>query len=534
MLEFMTGSTETTQRPRVAGTSWQSPIWLAHLKHFFCGCKGELRFPWPFRPQENVSRMMNPLYSSRRDVPGGWAWNRFCLLVILIMIFVPCGQTLRAQITNGVGLKVLGARPPDVPPVPGQPLETRPPIGVGQHPAFSGQTRAVAVITRTAYKETVIASHIFHPWGLAFLPDGKIIVNEKSGAMRLIDRKTGRFGPDILGVPPVLFLGDAGLLDIVIDPNFASNRLLYFTYVQARGRVYTDRKVPYPQQDSGVVVARARLTPNDARLQNVTTLLRIGPSVPQTAHYGSRLLFGKDGYLYVSLGERFFYPTRGEAQSLFSYMGKILRITTDGKPAPGNPFAFNQDQEDSTYAEIWSYGHRNPEGLALNPVTGDIWDSEHGPQGGDEVNRIQRGVNYGWPLISYGRNYDGTKIDGTLETEDGLHETLNKGQKPSVGGVTAMPGMEQPVYYWDPVIAPSGMTFYDGKLIPEWNSNLFVAGLAGQHVARLIMAGNRVVGEERLLLDQHQRMRDVKEGPDGALWVITDDDDGRLIRIAPR
>ena len=459
---------------------------------------------------------------------------KLSLTLFLAAALCPVAPLLHAQGTNGVGLKILGTRPPDVSPAAGQPLETRPAIGQGQVPSFPGQTRAAAAITRTAYEEKVVTKGLKQPWGLVFLPDGKIIVNEKPGTMRLVDMKTGRIERRILGVPAVKFLGDAGLLDIVLDPNFTANRMLYFTYVESRGPVYRDPKVPFPEQDNGVIVAKAKLTRDDTLLQNVTTLLRVGPSAPQTAHYGSRLLFGRDGYLYVSLGERFFYPTCGEAQSLFSYLGKILRITTDGDPAPGNPFASHQELENHTLPEIWSLGHRNPEGLALNPVTGDIWESEHGPQGGDEINRIERGANYGWPLISYGTNYDGTNIDGTLPAEDGLQNMSKMKATLNAGGLTAMPGMRQPVYYWDPVIAPSGMTFYDGKLMPEWKNNLFVAGLAGQHVARLILNGNRVVGEERLLLDQHQRMRDVKEGPDGALWVITDDPDGRLIRVAPK
>jgi aldose sugar dehydrogenase len=288
------------------------------------------------------------------------------------------------------------------------------------------------------------------------------------------------------------------------------------------------------QQDSGIVVAKARLADDESELQNVTTIFRVEPSVPQPAHYGSRLLFSKEGYLYVSLGERFFYPTRGEAQSLFSYMGKILRITTDGKPAPGNPFEGDQDREDHPLAEIWSYGHRNPQGLAVNPVTGELWESEHGPQGGDEINIIQPGKNYGWPVIAYGTNYDQSKINGSLLTEDGFWPGGKPTLKSNGGGLTVMNGMEQPAYYWDPTIAPSGMTFYSGKLIPEWKNNLFVAALAGKHLARIILEGNRVIGEERLLLDQHQRVRDVREGSDGALWVITDEADGRLIRIAPK
>lgn len=461
-----------------------------------------------------------------------------CCRTLGIMGACAALSALHAQGVNGVGLKIFGARPPDIPAIAGQPLETRPPIGEGQKPAFPGQTRAVAVITRTVYREQVITRGLHHPWGFAFLPDGKILVNEKPGAMRLVDRKTGRIERSILGVPHVQYAGDAGLLDIVLDPHFASNRTIYFSYVEPRGPVYTDPRVPGPQQDSGLVIAKARLTPNNAALHNVTTLLRVAPSLPQTAHYGSRFVFDKDGYLFVSLGERFFYPTRGDAQSLFSHMGKILRITTTGAPAPGNPFNKNQDQENFPLPEIWSLGHRNPEGLAINPATGDLWDSEHGPQGGDELNHVERGKNYGWPIIAYGKNYDGTTFDGTLLSEDRMQPD-NAAQTTNAallngGSLTAMPGLEQPRYYWDPAIAPSGITFYDGKLIPEWKNNLFVAALAGQHVARLVLDGDKVIAEERLLLDQHQRMRDVKEGPDGALWVITDDQDGRLIRIAPR
>jgi aldose sugar dehydrogenase len=455
-----------------------------------------------------------------------------CAVLSILCCTSPCSF---AQQSNGAGIRVLGTRPPDTPPIAGQPLETRQPIGLGQKPAFAGQTRAVSVITKTPYLEKVVTDGLNQPWGFAFLPDGKILVAEKPGTMRIVDMQTGKVEREVMGLPQVKYGGDAGLLDVVLDPNFANNRMIYFTYIEPRGPVYTAGAMPFPQQDNGMNVAKAKLAPNYGFLQNVTTILRIEPSVAPTAHYGGRLLFDKDGYLFVSTSERFFYPTRGQAQSLFSLLGKILRITTDGKPAPGNPFDKNQDLEDHPRPEIWSYGHRNPQGMAFNPVTGELWESEHGPQGGDEINVIQPGKNYGWPIIAYGSNYDGTKIDGTLAAQDGILSDMS-GHKPELNGgsLTAMPGMEQPVYYWDPTIAPSGMIFYDGKLIPEWKNNLFVAGLAGQHVSRLVIQGDKVVGEERLLLDQHQRMRDVQEGPDGALWIVTDDADGRLIRIAPK
>jgi len=410
----------------------------------------------------------------------------------------------QAQQYNGVGLKVLGTRPPDTPPIAGQPLETRPPQGIGQQPAFPGQTRAVAVISKTLWQAQIVAHGLNQPWSFAFLPDGKILVLEKVGAMRLVDSATGKIEGNVGGVPQVRYGGDAGLLDVVLDPAFAQNRMLYFTYVEPRG------------EESGIVVAKAKLAPDDSHLIDVTSILHVEPSVRPLAHYGSRLLFDKNGYLFVTLGERFFSPMRDEAQSLYSYLGKILRITTDGQPAPGNPFerpANSPPEENGYLPETWTYGMRNPQGIAMNPETGEIFESEHGPQGGDEINFIQPGKNYGWPVIAYGVNYDGSKVDN---------------------GLTQKTGMEQPIYYWDPVIAPSGITFYDGKLIPEWKGNLFVAGLAGQHVARLVFDGHKVVAEERLLLDQHQRMRCIHEGPDGALWVVTDNPDGRLIRIAPR
>jgi aldose sugar dehydrogenase len=439
-------------------------------------------------------------------------------LVTILALTFPA--MLSGQRINGAGMRVLGTRPPDVPPVAGQPLETRTPIGVGQKSAFPGQTRAVAVITKTLYDEKVVTEGLNQPWGMAFLPDGKILVTEKPGAMRIVDMKTGKIEREVTGVPQVHYGGDAGLLDVVLDPNFAANRMVYFTYVEPRG------------VENGINVAKGKLAPDNGSLMDVTTILRVEPSLPGDAHYGSRLLFDKNGYLFVSLGERFFYPARGESQSLFSLLGKILRITTDGKPAPGNPYYDLPGQEDTPLKEIWSYGQRNPQGLAINPTTGDLWESEHGPQGGDEINLIQPGKNYGWPVIAYGANYDGTKIDGTLEAQNGGRAA--DPARLNAGSLTAMDGMEQPQYYWDPTIAPSGITFYDGKLIPEWKNNLFVAGLAGQHVSRLVLNGNKVVGEERLLLDQHQRMREVQEGPDGALWVITDDADGRLIRLAPK
>ncbi|MCK2056598.1 PQQ-dependent sugar dehydrogenase [Methylobacterium sp. 37f] len=432
--------------------------------------------------------------------------TRTCILIATSLL---CAAPATAQQSNSVGLPNRGGRAPDGPVTPGRPLATNAPTAPDQKPAFDGQVRAPAVFTRTPISVEVKTENLDHPWGLAFLGDGKLLVSEKPGAMRIVDMATGKPVAGVSGVPTVVYGGDAGLLDVVADPAFARNRTIYFTYVEPRG-----------EHDSGVVVAKARLQPpkggNQApmyRLEDVTVLLRVDPAVAQHAHYGSRLVFDRAGFLFVSLGERFFLPTRAEAQSTYSWLGKVLRIDTEGKPAPGNPFDRDQDAENHTRAEIWSYGHRNPQGLAINPVDGELWDAEHGPDGGDEVNHVGRGANFGWPLVAYGTNYDRTPING---------------------GRTQMPDTVQPRYVWEAAVGPGGMTFYAGDLIPEWRNNLFVAAMTGQHLARLVIEGDKVVGEERLLQDQHQRIRHVAQGPDGALWVIKDAADGRLLRLFPR
>ena len=405
------------------------------------------------------------------------------------------GSQAPATGRGGRGVFILSGRVPDGAPVIGQPLETRPAVGAGQKPAFPGQTRANAVRTTTAVIATVVARGLRSPWSLAFLPDGRMLVTEKPGAMRIIT-SAGAVGEPIAGVPQVAFGGDGGLLDVVLDPAFASNRQIYFTFIEPR------------QGGVGVSVARARLNGDSTALEGLTIIQRIEPTRPGFTHFGSRLLFDREGRLLVTTGDRFDMDLRPQVQQLDSQLGKVLRLNTDGTPAPGNPFAGRA----GALASIWSYGHRNAQGLALHPATGALWSIEHGQAGGDEVNIIRRGVNYGWPTIAYGAEYD---------------------LRPIGAGVTAASGMEQPVYYWDPAIGPTSLAFYIGALIPEWRNNLFVASHNGQHVARLVIDGERVVGEERLLLDQQQMMRWVGNGPDGALWVLTDSEDGRLIRLAP-
>jgi glucose/arabinose dehydrogenase len=419
-----------------------------------------------------------------------------------------CCTQASAQVIDMDDIPTKGSAAPRQPAIQGLPLPRNPSIAPHQKPAFPGQTRAPAVMTHTPIDARVVTDNLNHPWGLAFIGDDLALITEKPGAMRIVALRSGEIVSEVQGVPNVVYGADAGLLDVITDPQFAANRRIFFTYVEPRG-----------QKENGIVVAKATLerqqrdgeAPRYA-LADVQTVIRVEPGIVGQKHYGSRLVFDRQGYLFVSLAERFFSPYRDEAQSLYSWAGKILRITPDGRPAPGNPFATDQTAENHTRAEIWSYGQRNPQAIAIHPKTGQLWDGEHGPQGGDEINLIKRGRNYGWPLVAYGTNYDGSSI----------HE-----------GRTQLDGTEQPRYYWDPTIAPGGMTFYSGSLVPEWEDDLFVAALAGQHIARLVIRGDRIVGEERLLQDQQQRFRDIKEGPDGALWAVTDEAAGRLIRIAP-
>lgn len=389
---------------------------------------------------------------------------------------------------------ILGGRPPDAEPVVGRALETRDPVGANQKPAFVGQTRAPAIRTRTPVEVTVLARGLNHPWALAFLPNGRMLITEKPGSMRVLSA-TGEVGAPIANVPAVLYKSDGGLLDLVIDPKFASNRQLYFAFSEPRAG------------GSGLTLASARLSDDETALESVRILLRIEPTHTSVSHFGCRLLFDKHGKLFMTSGERMDPVIRVQAQQLDSRLGKLLRLNTDGSAAPGNPF----EKKAGALPDIWTYGHRNSQALSYHPGTHELWSIEHGEAGGDELNLIEPGRNYGWPLIAYGMEYD---------------------RRPINGGLTNAPQMQQPKYFWDPAIGPTGMTFYDGKLIPEWRNNLFVAAHMGQHVARLVLKGHRVVGEERLLLDQKQMMRWVGQGPDGALWVLTDDADGRLIRLS--
>lgn len=374
-----------------------------------------------------------------------------------------------------------------------QPVETEKP-NTNYKPAFVGQTRIAGVKTSFAIDVKTLTKQLENPWGIAPLPDGRLLITQKSGTLRIAN-STGNLSPEITGLPKVDNAGQGGLLGITVDPDFTKNRMVYWVFSEGN--------------DKGTVtaVAKGRLANDEKTIENAIIIYRASPRYDGKLHYGGRILFDNKGNLIVTTGERSDLKTRPLSQSLKSSLGKIVRITTDGKPAPGNPFATDKN----ALAEIYSYGHRNPQGISIHPVTGELWENEFGPRGGDEVNRILPGKNYGWPTITYGIEYGGDPINN---------------------GLTQKEGLEQPVYYWDPVSSPSGMTFYSGKLMPEWENNLFIGGLSSQHIIRLVIKDNKVVGEERLLSDENQRFRDVAQGADGALYAITDE--GRLYRIGKK
>jgi len=338
------------------------------------------------------------------------------------------------------------------------------------------------------------AAGLDHPWGMAFLPDGGMLVTERSGSLRFISDR-GEVSEPIIGVPVVVARGQGGLLDVTLHPEFADNRLVYWSYSEA-GDGGTN----------GTAIARGRLNAEMTALDEVEVIFRQQPKVRSNNHFGSRLVFDREGYLFATLGERSSPQLRVMAQDLGTHLGKVIRIRDDGSAPPDNPFV----GQAGAMPEIWSYGHRNPQGMALNPATGAIWTHEHGPRGGDEVAIPKAGDNHGWPVFSYGTEYSGDEI-------------TNLDEHP--------PEFARPVWSWTPSIAPSGMAFYDGDAIAEWAGDLFVGALAGSSLMRLELDGDRVTGEEELLAAMGRRMRDVEVGPDGALYVLTDESDGEILRI---
>lgn len=358
-------------------------------------------------------------------------------------------------------------------------------------PAFEGQTRVAGVKTETPYSITTLTTELDKPWAVVELPDGRLVITEKDGAIRLVT-KDGSVSSKIKGFSDVDNRNQGGLLDVAPAPDFETSRVLYFSLAE---------RTP---KGSLTAIGKGRLSDDESVIENFTIIYRAIPYFDNSMHFGSRLLFDKAGNIFLSTGERSSLETRYNAQKLETAHGKVIHITPEGKPVEGNPFL----NTPGVLPEIYSYGHRNPQGLAINPATGDLWLSEMGPRGGDEINLIKPGVDYGWPTITYGIEYNGNKVGD---------------------GITQKEGMKQPVYYWDPVLSPSGMAFYSSKEIPEWQNNLFIGGLSSKHICRLVIENNKVVGEERLLVDEGERIRDVGEGKDGALYAVTDS--GKLLRI---
>jgi glucose/arabinose dehydrogenase len=363
-------------------------------------------------------------------------------------------------------------------------------IGMLASGAFADAPRSpTPAVIHAPIRATTVASGLEHPWGLAFLPDGRMLVTERPGRLRIVDRN-GRLSGPVSGVPKVYAAGQGGLLDVALSPNFATDRSIYLSYAEPG------------DGGAGTAVARARL--GDGGLEHVEVIWRQVPKVGGRNHWGSRLVFARDGTLFVTVGDR--YSERERAQDLSTTIGKVVRINADGSVPRDNPFV----KRDGARGEIWSYGHRNVQGAALEPESGRLWTVEHGARGGDELNHPEAGKNYGWPVITYGVDYSGMRI----------------------GEGTAKAGMEQPVYYWDPVIAPSGATFYTGDAFPDWRGSLFVGSLRPGALVRLGIAGDRVTTEERLLGDVG-RVRDVVQGPDGLLYLLTDEANGRILRVEP-
>jgi glucose/arabinose dehydrogenase len=384
-----------------------------------------------------------------------------------------------------------GAAPP-----PGcQPLEARAPNASDQKPAFAGQTRACAVRSGVAFDVVVLARGLDKPWAVEPLPDGSLLVTEKPGRLRIVS-PAGQIEPPIAGVPAVVARGQGGLLDVALSPRFASDRTIYWSFSEPR------------EGGNGTSVARGVLSADRRSVDGVRVIFRALPAYDNTMHYGSRLAFGPDGMLYVTTGERSDASMRKYAQQLDSHLGKVLRIRPDGSAPPDNPFV----GKSGALPEIWSLGHRNIQAAAFDPQ-GRLWLVEHGARGGDELNLIEKGANYGWPIVAYGIEYAGWAIRGAA---------------------TARPGYEQPVYYWDPVIAPSGAQFGTGDAFPAWRGSLFIGALREQRLVRLVIEKGRVTGEEHLLADRGRRIRDVRQGPDGALYIVTDESEGELWKIVPR
>lgn len=392
-----------------------------------------------------------------------------------------------------------GGGPPGGGPEDG--MNVRPPNAPAQRPGFAGQTRAPEQKLGVAFDVITLAQGLANPWALEFLPDGRMLVTERPGRLRVVSQDGKQVSEPVSGLPAVDARGQGGLLGLAVDPAFATNRLIYWSYAEGDATA------------NHTAVARGRLVDGAApRVEAVQVIFRQAPSLASALHFGGRLVFARDGRLFITLGDRSITEGRMQAQRMDSLLGKIVRLNPDGSVPPDNPFVGRQ----GVRPEIWSFGHRNIQAAALHPGTGELWEVEHGTRGGDEVNIARKGLDYGWPTIAYGIEYQGGAITGGLQQRE---------------------GMEQPRYYWDPNIAPSGMIFYTGTMFPAWRDSLFVGGLGSLNLVRLSVQGDRIVGEERLLQDlqpQRERIRDVRQGPDGALYVLTDSGQGRLLKLVSR
>jgi aldose sugar dehydrogenase len=370
------------------------------------------------------------------------------------------------------------------------PVEVNPP-NTNFSPSFEGQTRISGIKTTEAYSVSIVTEALNSPWGIDVLPSGDFVITEKNGSIRIV-KIDGTISDRIDLITEMNTNGQGGLLDVLVSLDFEESRTLYFTLSEKTSK------------GSLTAVGKATLSQDNNALNNFEIIYRAIPYYTGDGHFGSRIVFDKDGNIFVSTGDRQNTDRRMNAQSIENGIGKILHITPNGLPVSTNPFI----NETNAHKEIFSLGHRNVQGLAVHPITGELWANEMGPQGGDELNLIEAAKNYGWPIISYGEEYSGAPIGD---------------------GITQKEGLEQPIYYWDPVIAPAGMVFYDSDVISEWKNNLFMGGLRSQHIIRLLIRDNKVIGEERLLENEGQRFRDISVGLDGALYAITDS--GRLYRI---
>jgi glucose/arabinose dehydrogenase len=373
------------------------------------------------------------------------------------------------------------------------PVETKAP-SADFTPAFVGQTRIASVKSATEFTYAIINSKLERPWAISELPNGGFLISQKEGTMVILSAD-GKLKKKITGLPEVDPSGQGGLLDLTLDPNFAKTKMVFWAYSE-------------PQKEGSLLaIAKGKLADNEAKIENIKVIYRATPGHTGKLQYGSRIVFDKNGNLFVSTGERSDKEIRVQAQYLNSALGKIIHITPNGDAVPNGPFA----KTENARPEIYALGLRNPDGLAINPQTGDLWEAEFGPKGGDEVNIIKPGKNYGWPIITYGTEYSGKKVGD---------------------GITQKDGMEQPVYYWNPSISPGSMAFYNSDVIAEWKGNLFIAALSGSQIIRLVIKDNKVIGEERLLDKLGERFRDIVEGKDGAIYTVTDN--GNLYKIAKK